>query len=101
MGSTQERHQLLCALHELLTGVARARPTLVVLEDLHWSDDATLDFLLFFARRMADLPIVVLLSCRVDGPDPSLHHVPAELDRQRLAIEASLAPVLRRGGAQD
>src|SRR5258708_2080522 len=33
--------------------------TLVVIEDLHWADDATLDFVRFLGRRLGDLPILV------------------------------------------
>ena len=34
------------------------QPTLLILEDVHWADDATLDFLRFIARRLHDLPLL-------------------------------------------
>jgi len=43
-----------------------ATPTMLVVEDLHWADDATLDVLAHLARRIATLPAVLLLTFR-DG----------------------------------
>ena len=36
--------------------LASWRPTVLIVEDLHWADDATLDVLGHVARRLADLP---------------------------------------------
>jgi len=44
----------------------RERPTLVVLEDLHWADEATLDFVRFAGRRMADTCAVAIATYRED-----------------------------------
>jgi DNA-binding CsgD family transcriptional regulator len=41
-------------------------PTLVVLEDVHWADEATLDFLRFLGRRVENLPALVLATYRDD-----------------------------------
>jgi len=41
-------------------------PTLLVLEDLHWADDATLDLLLFLGRRIAGASCLILGSFRDD-----------------------------------
>jgi DNA-binding CsgD family transcriptional regulator/tetratricopeptide (TPR) repeat protein len=56
-------HQVATALlHEL---VAR-RPTVVVLEDVHWADEATLDVLRLLGRRVGGVPALVLASYRDD-----------------------------------
>jgi DNA-binding CsgD family transcriptional regulator len=91
----QERLHLFHALVELLTRLARARPVLLIVEDLHWCDDTSLEFLLYLARRVANVPLLLLLSYRLDEPQPGLRHLLAELDRQRLATELSLAPLNR------
>jgi DNA-binding CsgD family transcriptional regulator len=44
----------------------RARPTIVVLEDLHWADGATLDVLRLLARRIDPLPALVIATYRDD-----------------------------------
>jgi DNA-binding CsgD family transcriptional regulator len=53
------------------------RPTVLVVEDAHWADGATLDVLRFVGRRIADLPAVLLVSYRDDeiGPGHPLQRV--------------------------
>ncbi|WP_436527725.1 ATP-binding protein [Actinoplanes sp. HUAS TT8] len=41
-------------------------PTVLVIEDVHWADEATLDVLLFLVRRIAALPAVLVLTYRDD-----------------------------------
>jgi len=45
---------------------ARTGTTLLVIEDLHWADDATLDFVRFLGRRIANTHILLLLTARTD-----------------------------------
>lgn len=45
------------------------RPVVVVLEDLHWADDATLDVVRFIARRVRALPVVLVLTHRVEAAE--------------------------------
>ena len=42
-------------------------PTVLVVEDVHWADDATLDVLRYVARRIDALPAVLVLSFRDDA----------------------------------
>jgi DNA-binding CsgD family transcriptional regulator len=53
---------------EGLLGVLAAsrRPVVVVLEDVHWADEATLDLLLSLARRVAGLRVLVIVTYRDD-----------------------------------
>ena len=46
-------------------------PTVLVMEDLHWADDATLDVLGFLVRRLARLPAVLVLTYRDDSVPPA------------------------------
>jgi predicted ATPase len=79
-----------------LTATSLDAPALLVLlEDLHWSDATSLDFLHFFARRLSDFPILVLATYRRDEVSPSLTHLLAQLDRERLAEEIALHPLAR------
>jgi predicted ATPase len=41
-------------------------PGLLVIEDLHWADDATLDFVRYLGRRIANSAIMLLLTARND-----------------------------------
>jgi DNA-binding CsgD family transcriptional regulator len=40
------------------------RPTVLILEDLHWADEATLDVVRYVGRRIADLPATMWLTYR-------------------------------------
>jgi DNA-binding CsgD family transcriptional regulator/tetratricopeptide (TPR) repeat protein len=42
-------------------------PTVLVLEDVHWADEATLDVLRLLARRIEALPVLVLLTYRQEA----------------------------------
>jgi predicted ATPase len=68
---------------------------LLVLEDLHWSDDTSLEFLHYLARRCAAHRLLLLLTYRSDEVRPGLHHFLAQLDRERLVKEILLARLTR------
>jgi DNA-binding CsgD family transcriptional regulator/tetratricopeptide (TPR) repeat protein len=53
----------------LFGDLARERPLLLVLEDLHWADQATLDLLLFVVGNLVSERILLLLTAREDEPD--------------------------------
>ncbi len=52
-------------LDELVTAHARRRP-MVVVEDVHWADEATLDWLAFVGRRIERLPALLVVTYRDD-----------------------------------
>ena len=56
-----ERDQVMDALLEELQGPP---PSTLVIEDVHWADEATVDTLRFLVRRIAQLPVVLLLTYR-------------------------------------
>ena len=86
----QEKHRLFQALLQPIVRLAREAPLLLIVEDLHWSDDTSLEFLQSVTRRMRDLPIVLLVTYRSDEVGRSLAHFLAELDRGRATVELSL-----------
>ena len=44
-------------------------PAVVVVEDIHWADEATLDVLRTVARRIGSMPVLLILSYRDDDLD--------------------------------
>ncbi len=60
---------------ELLESLSRNEPLILVLEDLHWSDHATLDFLSLLARRSESAAILVLATYRVVDANLQTHSV--------------------------
>jgi DNA-binding CsgD family transcriptional regulator/tetratricopeptide (TPR) repeat protein len=99
---------------ELVAGVARphdvalallrqlrsARPTVLVIEDVHWADEATLDVLTLLARRIESVPALVLASHRDDERDSSaqLRTVLAEVGRGQGRL--TVVPLSRAGVAE-
>ena len=79
--SPHEIHRLL--LDEL---ALPPRPTVLVLEDMHWADEATLDVITLLARRIGSLPVLLLLTCR-DGEAPPGHPVHAVLTATSAVLE--------------
>ena len=52
----------------LLGELSRAGPVVLVLEDLHWADQATMDLLVFLAGNLSVERLLVLATLRVDEP---------------------------------
>jgi DNA-binding CsgD family transcriptional regulator/tetratricopeptide (TPR) repeat protein len=50
----------------LLTELRRSGPTVVVIEDVQWADEATLDVARLLARRIDTVPVLLVLSYRDD-----------------------------------
>ena len=73
---------------EFFAEVSEDQPLLLVLEDLHWSDAGSLDFLRFFARFLEGLPVLVIATYRDD-----------ELTRRHRLFE--LLPLLVRESNAD
>jgi len=68
-----DRNRLLDALRaELSRG---PHPTVLAVEDVHWADEATLDVLGYLVRRVARLPVVLLLTYRDDEIGRPLQHL--------------------------
>jgi len=91
----QEKRLLFTALAQFFTGQATRQPVLLIIEDIHWSDDISMEFLLYLARRRAAQPLLILLTYRSDEVRPNLGHFLAQLDRERLPQEISLARFTR------
>ncbi|MRG59627.1 AAA family ATPase [Agromyces sp. CFH 90414] len=56
-----DREEVYAALRDELSG---APGTVLVVEDVHWADEATLDVLRYLARRMDGLPAALVLTYR-------------------------------------
>jgi predicted ATPase len=86
-------------LDVLLTELAYPlAPTVLVIEDVHWADEATLDVVRYVGRRIHGLPAVLVLTLRDDavGPDHPLAGVVGVLpprSTHRLVLRALLVCV--------
>ena len=67
--SVGSQPQLFDLVARMLRGVARARRTLVVVEDIHWIDETSRDLLHFLARSLRDEQLMMVLTARTGDPD--------------------------------
>ena len=67
----------------------------VVIEDVHWADEATLDLLGFLARRIREIPVLLIVSYRDDelADTHPLRVALGHLAVQRCARRLPLAPL--------
>jgi DNA-binding CsgD family transcriptional regulator/tetratricopeptide (TPR) repeat protein len=56
---------------ELTRELGRHAPTIVILDDVHWADEATLDVLRLMGRRLETVPALVVVSYRDDELEPA------------------------------
>lgn len=78
---------------EVLERLSRGPARLVVIEDVHWADDATLDLLLFLGRRVARTRALLVCSYRDDALPPDhpvrllLGHLAGVAGVQRVTLK--------------
>jgi DNA-binding CsgD family transcriptional regulator len=88
--ATAARYRLFAALAELLD---RLRTSLLVVEDAHWADDATMEFLLFLTSRQAGR-LSLMLTCRPeDIPERSLLRQVSLLAAGSSGMRLALGPL--------
>ena len=81
----------------VLAGLRGCAPSVLVLEDLQWGDEATLDVVRLLARRIESAPALVVLSFRDDCLDRThpLGVVVGELPRQVVRARVGLGGLSR------
>ncbi len=91
----QEKRRLFTMLADVFMRATTSRPLLLVIEDLHWSDESTLEFLLFIARKTVASRMLVVLTYRSDEVHQPLRSLLAQFDRERQRQEVILEPLTR------
>ncbi|WP_300399869.1 LuxR family transcriptional regulator [Nocardioides sp.] len=81
------RHEFFEAWLDVVT----AEPTVAVVDDLQWADDATADLLTFLARRLADSPTTLVLAGR--RPSGRIGEVVAHLGRMPITTSYDVPPL--------
>jgi DNA-binding CsgD family transcriptional regulator/tetratricopeptide (TPR) repeat protein len=90
-----EKHQTLHGLLLAFDRLIQRGPTMVVVEDVHWADEASLDLLLHLARSAAARPLLLIVTLRTEEAGPSVIDWRLTLERQRLLAELPLLPLGR------
>jgi predicted ATPase len=94
-----KRDQLYGALVRQLSGLRTL--TVIVIEDVHWADEATLDLLSYLGRRIQHLPVLLLVTYRDDAlaTDDPLRLTLGALASQRSTRRLTLPPLSTGGVA--
>jgi DNA-binding CsgD family transcriptional regulator len=66
VGEVTSQGALFEQIHDFLAALTAAHPAVLLLDDYHWADAASLDLLRFVARDSAALPLLVLVTYRSD-----------------------------------
>jgi DNA-binding CsgD family transcriptional regulator/tetratricopeptide (TPR) repeat protein len=89
-----DKRRLFHALAQAITALARTQPVCLAFEDVHWSDDATLDLIFHLARSHAAQRVAIALTYRREEIGERLARLIADLERADAAVEL---PVERLG----
>lgn len=76
VGPVASQATLFAALRDLLIAATERQPIVLMLDDLHWGDPASLDLLRFLAPLASRLPLLLIVAFRSDEvpPDHPLAH---------------------------
>jgi DNA-binding CsgD family transcriptional regulator/tetratricopeptide (TPR) repeat protein len=88
-----EKRRLFHSVGRLFVRIATDQPLVLVVEDLQWGDDASLELLASLARGVPTLPVLLLLTYRAEEAQPSLQRLLVGLERERLATDLVLSPL--------
>lgn len=97
-----DRATLFEAIRCGLAAVVAERPAVVLLDDLQWSDDATLELLAALAAPLRELPMLVLGVYRSDEipRGHQLRRLRNDLRRNHSLRELTLEPLTAQGSAE-
>ena len=95
---TELEARLFARLATLLSRLAEHQPLLVILEDLQWADETSIECLHFLARQTADSSI--LLICQYSDTQPERHRSLRAAERSLVRINVATVMELRPLTAQ-
>ncbi len=94
-----ERIRLFESLFRCVADLGSARPLLLVLEDVHWAQTASLDLLQVLLRRISGVPVMIVVTYR-DEETPRMHAL-HRLRREARAMAGALSIWLSRLSVTD
>jgi predicted ATPase/DNA-binding CsgD family transcriptional regulator len=95
-----EKWRLFEALLRFLSSLTRQQPLMIVLEDLHWGDETSLELLQLCARRLSQSPILFIGTYRSESMTPQLKRFLLHMNRERLATQIQLSALTRHNIAE-
>ncbi len=70
-GETDDPFAVLHGLYWVTAALAERQPLMLAIDDAHWADSGSLDYLGFLLPRLEELPLLLVVTVRPDEPDPS------------------------------
>ncbi len=112
VGAVPSQMALFVQVQDFLTALAARQSVVLLLDDLHWADPASLDLLRFLTPTLATLPLLILATYRSDEltrrhplyqllPQLARDSAVARLDLSRLTDDAVRILVTQRYGLAD
>lgn len=89
----QRKQQLFDKLRQFFVRPTTQQPLVLVIEDIHWSDDSSLKFLYHLARQSINQSVMLMLTYRNDAISPQLRRCLTQFNRNHLAREILLEPL--------
>jgi DNA-binding CsgD family transcriptional regulator len=98
-GDADPSFGVLHGLYWLVAGLAAGRPQLLVVDDLHWADGASVRFMEFLVNRIDAVP-ALLLAAQRPGAGGALRGAPvaSSIELSPLSSEATAAVVAEHSG---
>jgi len=101
-GDADPSFGVLHGLYWLVAALAARRPQLLVIDDLHWADGASVRFVEFLANRIDAVPALLLVAQRPDAASAAsaLRGAPfaTSIELSPLSSDAAAALLSERGG---
>ena len=85
----EERQRLFEAFTQLLLAPG-SQPSILFIDDLHWADSATLDWLVYLVDRLKDKPLLLVGAYRPDEAPTQLQNLLANWGREGVVQRLSL-----------
>lgn len=91
----QERLHLWEAALGLISMFSKQQPLLLVLDDLHWADDSSIDLLTYLIHHIQDQCILLVGTCREGelAPQHKLRSLIADLQREQAIVTVPILPL--------
>jgi DNA-binding CsgD family transcriptional regulator len=92
-GLQDERFHAYRAVRALLQRMAMGQPVVLILDDVHWADDASLELIAHLLRRPPPAPLLIALAFRAGQVPNSLLAALEAAGRDRLVTTIELGPL--------
>lgn len=81
-------------VRKLFVAQAEISPLVLIFDDLHWIDQASRDFFVYFVQSVANLPLFIIFIARDFKKDPMLHPLVDAVKKETInSLDIQLEPL--------